>query len=229
MEHRQLAPRLLLVAVVTGCGPEAGGDDDPPGTTGSTSTVDTIAESASSQAATDASADTTGPGATTAVPPEPMACTPGQDQTICPAPYPPEETYVRCGEDAMCESYLCDGVNCGGCGNVCISLCTEGVCRSGGSECIDDAAEATTCAAVCAREGAECEDRLSAESGHLGCDRGYNFALVSNFGLPACARATKVGDETHIDIACNEPIEWDHGTPENPMSSISCCCKGDLQ
>ena len=231
MEHRQLGRPLLLVAVITSCGPGTGssGPSDTGGTTGTTSSDSPAADGASSQAATDATADGANSSDATGVPPEPSACTPGQDETACPAPYPPSETYVRCGEDARCESYLCDSLNCGGCGNRCIEFCVEGVCASGGSECIDDPTEATTCAEVCGREDAECEDRLSAQSGHLGCDRGYNFLLVSDFGTHGCAQATKVGNETHVDIGCNEPISWAHGTPENPMSSISCCCKGDIQ
>lgn len=229
MDHRRLALAWLVFgAAAARCGPRAGDAPDPTATsTGARPGTGPTTSAASASSGVDGDA---GVDESTGAPFEPVACPrpSGKTESVCNIPFPPEDTWISCTQ-GHCESSMCDPDNCGQCGHECYKTCREGVCPSDSSTCIDNEADATTCTEVCARDGALCEDRVASESGHAGCDRGYDFALVSDFGLPGCTSASNVDAPSHVDIGCDDPIGWDHGTPKNPMSSITCCCRGDLE
>lgn len=211
-----------LVAVVSACGPRQG--EPPP--------VDTTG-TASDEGPTGSD----GPGATsTNEPPfEPIACTPsGVEATYCNDPSPPGSWFICAPPHpsphplegtANCVSLWCHEAHCGECGRQCEGRCYEGLCGSFGSPCVEPEDDLRTCAEVCSHFGHACEDRLTSESGHEGCSRGYVFALADSFtGNSRCPSG--FGAQTE-HVRCDEPIRWDHGTDEQPQTGIACCCKGE--
>jgi hypothetical protein len=166
--------------------------------------------------------------------PEPVACEPQigvEVPTDCFEPESvPVDSWMICSPGQSCDSLMCDRENCGECGHACFGGCAQGECQSKGSTCFDEDDGIETCEEACARDGAVCEDRDSSENGEFGCDRGYGWTLASPVtGLPGCPPvATSADADNYVDAACDEPIRWDFGTPEQPLTGIRCCCKGDL-
>ncbi len=215
------------------CGPSTG-DGTSSGAQTSTGTTTAVTEDA---AGATSATSTTSPAAQTSssdggssgpvYDPVPCDISDAEFTDCLGPPYPAENTYFQCSPADNCDSLMCDSNNCGVCGQRCLGGCLDGACVSAGSECFEEEDGFSTCAQACAAEGAACEDQLNSTQDRYGCDRGYDWLLVSQFGLPGCASARTIAHPNHVDIGCDEPIGWDHGTPEQPLSSVSCCCKGD--
>jgi hypothetical protein len=98
------------------------------------------------------------------------------------------------------------------------------------SECVRPEDALTTCAQVCAREGALCEERTELGEGEVGCTRGYAWSLMDDDPgsfTPPCGQQP-AGGPRHEPVGCDELIRWDHGTVDNPQTGVKCCCDGDL-